>query len=206
MLSEAKARHLVYADQVELPVRVPLYPDELERWIDLKDESRAFLRPLKLTDEPKLRELFYSLSPESVHYRFFRMIKSMPHEKIQEFLKIDYESDMGIVVLPDKSEDAPIIAIAHYMKEPRTNFTEAAFLVLDAWQGKGVGTALMRTLVGIARQHGIAGFTACVLAQNLGMLRVFHKCGYHVESNLTEGVYSLRIPFDAYRSQGPPPK
>lgn len=197
LMSEAKVRHLVYADQIEMPVRMPLYPDELERWVELKDKSRVFMRPLKLTDEPKVRDLFYGLSPESVHYRFFRMIKVMPHQKLQDLLRIDYEMDMAMVVLTDSSEEAEMIGIAHYLKESRTNFAEAAFLVNDDWQGKGIGTALMGTLVEIARQHGIAGFTAGVLAENHGMLRVFHKCGYRVESKLAEGVYSLRIPFDA---------
>lgn len=199
LLSEAKMRKLVYADQIELPFKVVEYPEEVERWIELKDGSRAFLRPLRLTDEPKLREFFYSLSPESIHYRFFRMIKSMPHGNLQDLLKIDYESDMGVVVLPDRSEPAPIVAIAHYMKDARTNFAEAAFLVRDQWQGKGIGTALMKTLVETARQRGMGGFTASVLSDNERMLRVFHRCGYQVESELTEGVYSLRIPFRSPR-------
>ncbi len=197
LMSEAKVRHLVYADQIELAMRMPLYPEKLEGWIELKDKSRAFVRPLRVTDEPIVREFFYRLSPESVHYRFFRMIKAMPHQKLQELLKIDYEMDMAIIVLSDDTKDAEMIGFAHYLKEPRTNFTEAAFLVRDDWQGKGIGTALMRTLVDFAKQKGIAGFTASVLAENHGMLRVFHKCGYHVESKLLEGVYYLRIPFDA---------
>lgn len=201
LLSEAKARRLVYADQVELPIRVPAYPEELERWIELKDSSRAFLRPLRLTDESRLREFFYHLSPESVHYRFFRMITSMPHTRLQEFLRIDYESDMGVVVLTGKGDDARVLGIAHYLKDPRTNFAEAAFLVLDEWQGKGIGTAMMRALVETARKQGIAGFTADVLADNERMMRVFHRCGFAVESTLADGVYRLRIPFESPKPQ-----
>ncbi len=196
LLAEAKARHLVYADQIELPVHMPVYPDELEQWIELRDESKVFMRPLKLTDEAILRELFYKLSRESVHYRFFRMLHSMPHEKLQELLRIDYDAGMALAVLTDSTENAQMIAIAHYYKDPRTNFAEAAFLVRDDWHNKGIGTALMSALVDIARQKGIAGFTADVLAENNGMLRIFHKCGYSVESELEEGVYSLRIPFN----------
>ena len=195
LLSEAKARKLVYADQIELPLRTPIYPDELERWIELKDRSRVFLRPLKLTDESLLREMFYRLSPESVHYRFFRMIKAMPHEKLQAFLRVDYDADMALVVLTGSSEDAPIIGIAHYSKDARTNLADAAFLVRDDWQGKGIGTQLMTNLVDAAIAHGIAGFTADVLLENHGMLRVFHRCGYPVESELDNGVYRLMIPF-----------
>jgi RimJ/RimL family protein N-acetyltransferase len=176
---------------------MPKYPEQFERWLDLRDGSRVFLRPLKLTDESRVRELFYQLSPESIHYRFFRSIKSMPHAKLQELLTIDYESDMAIVVLADRSEDARMLAIAHYFREPKTHLAETAFLVLDAWQNKGIGTALMASLVEFARLNGIAGITADVLAENEGMLRVLHRCGYPAESTLESGVYHLHVPLEA---------
>lgn len=201
LLSEAKARRLVYADQIELPIQSPVYPEELERWVTLKDETRVFIRPLKLTDESMVRDLFYKLSPESVHYRFFQMLKAMPHEKLQELLRVDYEADMALVALSRADEAAEMVAIAHYRKSPQTNFAEAAFLVRDDWQGKGIGTRLMKTLAEVARKNGIAGFTAEVLAQNHGMLRIFHRCGYSVESDLEDGVYHLHIPFRRERTR-----
>ena len=196
LLSDAKARNLVYADQIELPVRTPEYPEDLERWVELKDKTRVFLRPLRLTDEALLREMFYKLSPESVHYRFFQLIKSLPHERLQEFLRVDYEADMALVIMTAATEeDAEMIGIAHYSNNRRTNFADAAFLIRDDWQGKGIGTILMNSLTETALSHGIAGFTADVLLDNHGMLRIFHKCGYAVESELEDGVYGLRIPF-----------
>ena len=198
LMAEAKSRHLVYADQIELPIRPSVYPDELERWLELKDSSRVFLRPLKLTDEPLIRDLFYRLSPESIHYRFFQLLKALPHKKLQELLRVDYEADMALVVLTDSTdEDGRMVAIAHYLKDPRTNFAEAAFLVRDDWQGKGLGTQLMQALVEAARQQGIAGLTADVLVDNRRMLRVFHQHGLPVESRLEGNVYSLKIPFRA---------
>jgi len=199
--AEAKARNLVYRDQIELPIRAAVYPDDLEQWIELKDDSRAFLRPLRLTDESRVRELFYKLSPASVHYRFFQTIKSMPHEKLQELLRVDYESDMALVVLGDATETAPTLAIAHYRNNPQSNFADAAFLVRDDWQGKGIGTSLVRCLAEMAVRCGVAGFTAEVLAANQGMLRVFHRCGYAVESRLEDGVFLLRIPFTHKKKQ-----
>ena len=189
---------MVYADQIEPPIRALTYPEDLERWIELKSGSRLFLRPLKLTDEALLRDLFYKLSPESIHYRFFEMIQSTPHKKLQEFLRIDYDADMALVALTgSREEDAEMVAIAHYLKEPRSNFAETAFLVRDDWQGKGIGTQLMQALLAVARRHGIAGFTADVLADNRRMMHVFHSCGYAVESRLEGNVYTLRIPFQA---------
>ncbi len=196
LMAEAKARNLVYSDQIELPIRPSTYPEDLERWLELKGGSRVFMRPLKVTDEGLLRDMFYKLSPESVHNRFFHLIKTMPHKKLQNFLRIDYEADMAFVVLPSSSEEkTQMIAIARYLKNKRGTFAEAAFLVRDDWQGKGLGTQLMSALVEAALHQGIAGFTAEVLSTNRGMLRVFHECGYTLETRLEDGVYSLRMPF-----------
>lgn len=195
LVGEAKSRRLIYPDQIELPIRTPVYPEDLERWIVLKDGRRAFLRPLKLTDEPLLRDMFYRLSEESIHYRFFRMIKAMPHERLQEFLKVDYDADMALVMLTDADADGQLMGIAHYSKDPRNTFAEAAFLVRDEDHGKGIGTQMLQSLVEAAISRGVTGFTAEVLLDNQGMLRVFHKCGYPVQSELSDGKYSLRIPF-----------
>jgi acyl-CoA hydrolase/GNAT superfamily N-acetyltransferase len=196
LLNEAKARNLVYADQIELTVATPVYPHELEQWIELRDESKAFMRPLKLTDESRLREMFYRLSDKSVHDRFFRAIETMPHEKLQEFLRVDYAADMAMVVLTDSSEEADLIGIGHYSNHPQINLADSAYLVRDDWQGKGIGTILLNTLIRIAQSHGIAGFTADVLAINSGMLRIFQKCGYAVQIEVEEGECRVTIPFD----------
>lgn len=196
LLAEAKARKLVYPDQIELAVSAPVYPEELETWIDLRDGTKAFVRPLKITDEGRVRDMFYALSPESVHYRFFNLLRTLPHERVQDLLRIDYRHDMSLVVLPDKSDHAPMLAIAHYNLDRRTNMAECAFLVRDDAQKRGIGTALMRLMAQTARSHGIAGFTGEVLAVNQHMLKVFHNCGYPLRSELHEGVYSLSLTFN----------
>lgn len=199
LLAEAKERRLVYSDQIELPINPPVYPERFERHISIANGADLFMRPLKLTDESLLRELFYKLTPDSIHSRFFRMLTAMPHEQLQEFLRVDYVADMALLVLESPADDAQVLGIAHYNRDPRTTFAEAAFLVRDDCQGRGIGTALMKALVEAAQSQGIAGFTAEVLQGNHGMLHVFHKCGFPVSSELADGVYSLKIPFTQKR-------
>ncbi len=196
LLSEAKQRGLVYRDQIELPVFTPTYPDELERWVELKDGRRVFLRPVRLTDEAALREMFYSLSEQSIYQRFFAHIRSMPHQKLQEFIKTDYEHDMALVATTGKAEDDPIIAVGRYNLNRQTNLAEVAFVVRDDWQNRGLGTRLLATLVEVAKSKGIHGFVAEVLADNHAMLRVFHNSGLAIESKLDEGVYYLTMLFE----------
>lgn len=203
LLNEAKSRHLVYADQIELTIMTPVYPDYLEQWVTLDDGSKRFMRPLKLTDESLLRDMFYKLSDQSVHNRFFHAIKAMPHEKLQEFLRVDYDADMALVVLTDASESAELVGICHYSKDPRTNIAETAFLVRDDCQDNNMGTIMLQTLIEVARERGIAGFTAEVLTSNSRMMRVFHKSGHLVESEPDEGEYRVTIHFDKRRRARP---
>ena len=120
LLAEAKARHLVYADQIEPEFSMATYPDRLERWAKLKDGSDVFIRPLRMTDEPALRDTFYALSEETVYHRFFRHLPTMPHARLQAFMRTDYERVMALVATPQNAEDQPILAVARYDLDVRT--------------------------------------------------------------------------------------
>ncbi len=196
LLAEAKARHLVYADQIEPTVQTPLYPESLESVVALGDGLTVFIRPLRITDESLMRDLFYSLSGEAIYHRFFRVLKSMPHEQVQQFLRIDYEGEMALVATQGKEPDAPILGVGRYSLDRQTNLAEAALLIRDDFQGKGMGTALLRALVEAARTRGIRGFTADVLADNHAMLHVFHKVFSSVQSRIEAGTYLLTMEFD----------
>lgn len=200
LMAEAKARHMVYADQVEIPIETPIYPEELERKVDLEDGSSVWLRPLKLTDEPKMRDLFYTLSEASVYHRFFQPLKSMPHERLQKFMKIDYENILAIVATPESGDEAPIVGVGRYVLDPKTNMAEVAFLVADEYQGKGIGSALLALLTEAAKANGIRGFEAYVMADNIPMQRVFHKTFSTIESTFDGDVYTFRIVFDQTES------
>jgi GNAT superfamily N-acetyltransferase len=83
-----------------------------------------------------------------------------------------------------------------YDVTPATRFAEVSVVVADAWQRRGVGTALFRRLSALARERGVAGFTAQVLLSNTPMLGIFNESGLPVESVLEEGVYRIRMVFD----------
>ncbi|MEE9162371.1 MAG: GNAT family N-acetyltransferase, partial [Candidatus Neomarinimicrobiota bacterium] len=66
-----------------------------------------------------------------------------------------------------------------------------AIVIHDQYQGRGLGTELFQHLVWIAREKGVKGVTAQVLAQNDRMLKLFRKTGREVRSSLENGVYNL---------------
>jgi GNAT superfamily N-acetyltransferase len=83
-----------------------------------------------------------------------------------------------------------------YDVEPATRFADVSLVVRDAYQGKGLGTALFARIMELARSSGVLGFTADVLATNGRVLGIFHKSGMRVESKLDAGVYAVRMVFE----------
>jgi len=197
LMAEAKARRLVYRDQIEMPFSTPEYPVDLEQDIELEGGRTAVLRPIKPTDEPALREMFYSLSEDTIYHRFFSSLKSMPHERLQEFLRVDYKREMAMVAtIGERQEESRMVGIGRYVLNPQTNMAEVALLVADDIQGRGLGTSMLEGLSQAAKSHGIAGFVADVMVENKAMLTLFHRAFKNVESSLTDNVYSLVMYFD----------
>ncbi len=194
LLDYAKKRNLVHMDQMPLTIHGRFYPEKYEHTVLFGDVD-VFFRPIKPTDEALQRAFFYSLSDRSVYYRFFNIVKAMPHEKIQPYVNIDYQEEMAIVGLLGEPGDYELIAIGRFKTDPADNLAEIAFVVRDDWQNQGIGSHLMSKLIEIALEFDIDGFKAEILAENKYMMHVMHKCGYPVQSKLDDGIYSMSIDF-----------
>ncbi len=192
----AKEMHYLFEDQV-IPTG-GVYPVALEHTVTFGGET-FFVRPVKASDERLFQEYLYRLSERSVYLRFFQVRKAFPRELAERLVAVDYETNLGIVMTLDSSDTSPIIAAAHWMLDPNTNMAEVAFSVADEYQRRGIGTYLFEFLVRIARERGIRGFTANVLAQNRGMMRIFQKSGFTLHTRYEEGVISVMFEFDERR-------
>ena len=197
LLKQAKKLNYVYEDQVELNLEAIKYPAELERCTVIADGTEILLRPIRPTDEEPLRDMFYSSSEESKHFRFFTVPKSLPHDRVMPLVNIDYEKDMALVATSEEVSGEKIVAVGRYMRSKKGDKTaEVAFLVRDDWQNRGMGRALLASLIEIAIEKGIEGFVASVLQSNKSMLNVFHNCGYKLKMSLEDGIYELAFNFN----------
>lgn len=194
LLEEAKRHNYVYKDQMLTP-EWAVYPEDLETTMTTKDGVELIVRPVKPTDEEMLSDMFYDLSDQTIINRFFSMLKSMPHRKLQEFCCIDYNTEMSLVVVAGSPPKEKIVGIGSYHLNPATQRAEVAFLVADAWQGRGIGTFLMQMLVKIAKSRNIKGFTAEVLRDNVAMIALMHKSGVPPKSTLAGGSYIFTMDF-----------
>lgn len=187
LLHGAKRRRLVYANQIMPPAQTP-YPEQYEWHTKLHDGTEVLIRPIKPDDEPLIREMFYSFSEQTVYLRYHGTLKSMPHNKLQVFCNVDYDQEMALVGVIGQAGHEDIIGVGRYMTDAAKTSAEFAFAVRDEWQRQGLGTRLFDRLIGIARENGIRNFAADVLAENSGMLKIFHRSGMNVTTTTDDGV------------------
>ncbi|WP_437954881.1 GNAT family N-acetyltransferase [Sorangium sp. So ce119] len=199
LLAAAKQRRYVFIDQV---ISRADYPWQEARTASLPSGEALLCRPVRLSDEAALQDLFYRLSDDSAHRRFMSHQREHPHEEMQQLVNLDYDQNMAIVACAGPEHET-ILGMARYDVDPKNNLADIAFVVRDEWQGKGVGTLLMRRMAEIARARGISGFEADVLLTNKAMLRVAEKSGLRLNLDLHAGVYHITAHFEPRAASAP---
>ncbi len=196
LLKEAIEFKYVRAELADFGNKIVVGSKDLRSTFLLQDGIQLSVRAVHPTDEPLVRELFYSLSQQSLYTRFMSRMKWVPRKQVQEFVFIDHRNEVGIVATVPESDGEDIIAMGGYYLDHRSNMAEVAFVVRDDWQHRHIGRFLMEHLIGIARRNGIAGFTAEVLDENKPMHAVFQNSGLKVRTQVQDGVYSYEMTFD----------
>jgi RimJ/RimL family protein N-acetyltransferase len=144
----------------------------------LRDGAPIEIRSLRPEDEADMLAALEQTSTQSLQRRFFMMKRHFSEKERAFFMDIDFKNHVAIVALAEETGGKVIVGGGRYIVfEPGR--AEMAFIVIDTWQGRGVGSILMRRLVKIARDDaGLRELTAEVLPENAAMIKVFKKFGF----------------------------
>jgi acyl-CoA hydrolase/ribosomal protein S18 acetylase RimI-like enzyme len=196
LVEQAKQKRLLFSDQIFLSESAQLYPMDVATEHIFKDGLRVRFRAIKPSDEEAMRRLFYRFSNQTILRRFFYPISTMPHNKMQEYVNVDYSHMMSVVALVRKSGQETIIAEARYAKDEQSAIGDLAFVVDEKYQGIGIGSYLYEMLIRLAQDRGLKGFSAEVLQANQSMMKVFEKGQFPVNARVEDGLLRLTIAFD----------
>ena len=195
LIDEAKRRSLIYKDQLYITGEGGEYPEFLEARRTTRTGLALFLRPVRMNDEHLLKDFFYQLTNDSMYSRFISSRTDMPHERLQRFVVIDYRREMVILATIEKDGKEELVGLGQYIVDEKSHTAEVAFVVHDAYQGKGIGAVLLSYLTFLARRQGLLGFCATVLQDNQPMLHLFESMGFEIDRRLDAGTYELIMSF-----------
>jgi GNAT superfamily N-acetyltransferase len=143
----------------------------------LRDGRAIEVRSLRPDDEADMLAAIGRTSTQSLQRRFFVVKRGFSPKEIDFFMKIDFKNHVALVALADEDGRPTIVGGGRYVVvEPGR--AEVAFVVIDGYQGQGLGAHLMRHLAGIARDAGLTELIAEVLPENTAMRKVFSKFGF----------------------------
>ncbi len=195
LIEAAKANNLIYRDQTFIKGIKGEYPEALETYRTTNREFEILLRPVKISDEPLLKDFFYALSDDSMYRRFISTRTDMPHNRLQQFVAIDYTKEMIILAITGKEDKEMILGMAQYLIDTTSHTAEVAFVVRDDYQNNGIGTELLSYITYIAKKNGLHGFTAALLMENKHMLHLLENAGFNIEKKSEGGMYELKMSF-----------
>ncbi|HET8684902.1 MAG TPA: GNAT family N-acetyltransferase [Micromonosporaceae bacterium] len=157
----------------------------------LADGATVHLRPIRPDDADAVVALHSRFSPRTRYLRFFSPYPRIPPRDLVRFVEVDHWDREALVA----ELDDRLIAVGRYERlGAGAPDAEVAFVVEDAHQGRGVGSALLEHLADAALEAGITRFVAEVLPENAPMLRVFADAGYQVRREYADGVVHLDFP------------
>lgn len=143
----------------------------------LRDGSTVEIRALRPQDRSEMLAAVQRTSSESLFRRFFGPKRNFSEKEVAYFMEVDFDSHVALVARIVGAEGTEIVAGGRYIRTA-PHRAELAFVVIDEHQGKGIGTALLRQLIALAREAGLNELTAEVLPENRSMLAVFRKAGF----------------------------
>ncbi len=169
------------------------YPAQYELWTTTRSGLHLLIRPIRPEDADLFQNLFQTLSPTSVYFRFFSSIKELSPEMLVTLTQIDYDRHIALVAIDTSTSPEKMLGVARIIADPDISNAEFSVIVGDPWQGQGIGAQLLLNLIDIARQYGIQTIWGTVLRENRQMLNLGKRCNFQIKNNLEEGTCELSI-------------
>lgn len=145
--------------------------------VELRSGDRVRVRPIGPADAPELRRAFEQLSERSRYERFFTGMRTLPDGLLRTLTDVDHVDHEALVAVPSQ-DPATIVGVARFVRDESARSTaDLAVTVADDWQGRGLGTCLLRLLSRRASEVGVEHFTVDMLAENRAVLALVHSAG-----------------------------
>ena len=162
----------------------------------LRSGRMVTVRAIQPEDRTLLLEEFSEIDQYSLYLRFFETKNAITDEELKYFTEVDFVDHVALVVIADIGDKAKIIGGGRYIaydRPAKVRIAEVAFMVHDRYQGQGVATLLLKHLLLIARDGGIAKFEAEVLPENARMLAVFSRTGLQMNTSRVDNVFHVTL-------------
>jgi acetyltransferase len=169
------------------------YPKQLEENFVMNDGRSVVMRPIRPEDEPKHYEFVSKLTQEDIRFRFFGLVKELPHDQMARLTQIDYAREMAFVAELTEDGDKQTMGVVRAVTDPDNETTEFSVVVRSDLKGSGLGKALMRKIIRYCKERRTRYMLGQVLRDNRRMLKFCENLGFERVGIIDDDVVELRL-------------
>ncbi|HZQ10302.1 MAG TPA: bifunctional acetate--CoA ligase family protein/GNAT family N-acetyltransferase [Anaerolineae bacterium] len=162
----------------------------VEQWTT-KDGIPLTIRPIRPEDEPLMVEYHKNISERSVYLRYLHPMAldaRISHDRLSRIVFIDYDREMALVAeaTDPHTHQRQIVGVGRLSKLYGTQDAEFSLLLIDSFQGKGLGTELLKKLIQIGRDEKLRRIIAYISSENYAMQTVSKNLGFILHRNMDD--------------------
>jgi acetyltransferase len=179
--------HSAEISEDELPkLAIRPYPLQYVYPCTLQDGTPVTLRPIRPEDELLMVNFHKTLSDRSVYLRWLHLLglsQRVAHERLIGVCFLDYDREMAFVAdyHNPQTKQHEILGVGRIIKAHDANEAEFALLITDQFQGRGLGTELLRQLIQFGRDEKLQRLTGDILLENQTMQKICQKLGFRLQ-------------------------
>ena len=154
------------------------------------------IRPINKFDANAERNFIEGLSSDAQRLRFMAQIVHPTEKFIAQLTNLDGINEVALVAVVKDGAAEKIVGVSRYSNDVVENRCECALVVSDDWHHKGLGTALMKHLIEVARSNRITAMESVEYAENLAMRNLLFELEFHVRANPNDAqqvIYTLTL-------------
>jgi acetyltransferase len=157
------------------------YPVELEQRVEFQG-GPIRLRPLRPEDFAQHQRFLARVTTDDMRTRFFAAIRELPQRDLAHLTQLDYEREMAfIAVAAGEGGSEETLGVVRACTDPDNVEAEFAVLVRSDLKGQGLGALLLEKLIRYCRGRNTQRLVGQALAQNVRMLQLAQKSGFHLQ-------------------------
>ncbi|WP_227370643.1 GNAT family N-acetyltransferase [Halomonas sp. M20] len=175
------------------------YPEELREWVTLKNDMRVEIRPVRGEDAPLITEFHSRLSEESIRFRYFHNKADLTKRDLALLAQINYDRQMAFIAehtLEDGEKE--MLGVVRVWNDPDNIRTEFSVIIRDDMQGVGLGSVLMKKMIGYCKSVGTLEMIGKIMVDNHPMRGLMKYLGftshYNMEEQVVDAVLRLNEP------------
>jgi acetyltransferase len=176
------------------------YPSDYTQEWPMPGGGRFTLRPVQPDDADMLQSFVRKLSDQSRYYRFVSSLRELSVPMLARYTLIDYDREMALVAIYKEraptgngefTETERMIGVSRYIANPDLTSCEFSLVVDDEFNGQGIGSRLMLSIMEVARHKGLSEIDGLVLTRNAGMLKLMKRLGFQIQIYAEDADFRL---------------